>query len=949
HGDLKPGNVLLTEGGRVKLTDFGIAHVIDPLRRDEHRGLQGTPYYMAPEQLVDVASIGPSTDLYAIGVMLYELLSGREPYPWEGSLAQIFARKIGPIDPLDSRAGVAIPPELAELVTSLLDPNPRTRPRFAARVRGVLADIAKHCSDARTGGLAANAGATWIDPPIGSEPTLVSPGLATPASTGRGTRSLPFSLPSTEGATPDVALHRLRPLPLVGRTGQTARLLADAAEVAAVGGARGVIVSGRAGEGKTRVVRHGFAEVERTGSMLGVAASFDETIANAEVGLRACMSRLLGAPADTLADTVGGPWQWLARAPQPGVDFARMHEWLAPKALALDAGAAADVAAMCVLAASRVFPVYLWLDDVGWSHDGAMELFVRLLERNDARVLVVGTLRSGTAEHPAVRAWLLDAARAGARLEMLPPLHASDRKALVGAVGPVAPDVAEALGAQLDEPPLVVVETVRSWIDDGELVASDRGYVLRAGQTAAALAARAQGGVLARRIETIISGFGDDAGNAERALCHAALLGLRFEERALRACGGSMVDRVLDRALLTGLLRVDGRRAYRFEHRLFLDAIVERCALRPDASEIYCATADALTAIHGPRALEGGFTVASLYRFGGRHEAAARRIVENVRALARASLLAETDREIETLAQWNEADAIPPGHLHGALLDLARGQRAYFALDYDAALNHLLSARATFEALGSTTDLHTTVLDLSSVCFFQDRFLEAERWIASIETTAVGDPLARARMHHRLAELSWMRSDLARAVAHEEQYVELAVGVEPRSVFIGLLTLADLHIACGAIPSAVAVAERANAMTDELADRFLSSELGFTLASLDAARGYYAAARVRVLHRMEELGARDDKWSLTRARATLLLCDAAAGVSPAGIEQRARELVASFAAVPHDEPVTWWMIREAAGFLRKAGHDALAADVSGVLDARLEKIARAFKEDAAAR
>src|SRR6185295_7363080 len=99
----------------VKLTDFGIAHVIDPLRNPERRGIQGTPYYMAPEQLVDLESIGPSTDLYAIGVMLYELLAGREPYSSEGRLADVLARKLAPITPVVPRKGLTISSALRDL------------------------------------------------------------------------------------------------------------------------------------------------------------------------------------------------------------------------------------------------------------------------------------------------------------------------------------------------------------------------------------------------------------------------------------------------------------------------------------------------------------------------------------------------------------------------------------------------------------------------------------------------------------------------------------------------------------------------------------------------------------------------------------------------------------------------------------------------------------------
>src|SRR4029078_2514277 len=89
HGDLKPANVLRTADGVVKLTDFGVAHVVDPLKIADQRAVQGTPLYMAPAQLFDPEAIGPSTDLYAVGVMLYELVCEHDPFETEGTLTAL--------------------------------------------------------------------------------------------------------------------------------------------------------------------------------------------------------------------------------------------------------------------------------------------------------------------------------------------------------------------------------------------------------------------------------------------------------------------------------------------------------------------------------------------------------------------------------------------------------------------------------------------------------------------------------------------------------------------------------------------------------------------------------------------------------------------------------------------------------------------------------------------
>ena len=133
HRDVKPGNVLLAADGRTRLVDFGIAHslALGAERLTMTGTVVGTLRSMAPEQLLG-GPITPRTDLYGLGTVLYEALTGRPAYPETSPVALSRAQEAGP-PPL---AGV--PPPLAAIVAGCLEADATQRPIHAGAVASAL-------------------------------------------------------------------------------------------------------------------------------------------------------------------------------------------------------------------------------------------------------------------------------------------------------------------------------------------------------------------------------------------------------------------------------------------------------------------------------------------------------------------------------------------------------------------------------------------------------------------------------------------------------------------------------------------------------------------------------------------------------------------------------------------------------------------------------------------
>jgi len=198
HRDIKPANIMITPAGQVKLTDFGIAHMVGGTRLTGS-GVLGTPAYMAPEQLQGF-DLTPAVDCWALGVTLYDAVAGRNPFDRNTTVATFHAILMA-----DLPAAPCGPP-LADVITGLLVRDPAQR-MTTERARASLAGAAPPLPPPGTPGTAGPAGTAGPGGPVTSPvpaqgPTRQedawSPGPGGPGGTAVATG--PAGLPGQPGA-----------------------------------------------------------------------------------------------------------------------------------------------------------------------------------------------------------------------------------------------------------------------------------------------------------------------------------------------------------------------------------------------------------------------------------------------------------------------------------------------------------------------------------------------------------------------------------------------------------------------------------------------------------------------------------------------------------------------------------------------------------------------------
>ncbi len=748
HQDLKPQNVLLYPGKdgkpHVWVADLGVADALAELVR-ERRSIAGTLPYMAPEQLqARTQDLGPWTDLYAVGLMLFEMLTGGKAHAGEGRQELIEARNRPP-PPLDG-----IPAAMADVVTTLLDPFPRQRFDRAADVRRALRDAMQGQSfRGRVVPWTAGQKRTGPSTHTGEFP-LAAPFRLGPAPEGtlRWNRvppdPMPPSPPLERGweapARASLSLFALREVPMVGRDREHEVLWDAAREVVALSEPRVVLVVGESGSGKTRLVESVATMLDELGVMEVTRLRYHAP-AGVDDGYRGAVRDILVPWNDNRDGMETRLASWLGRDRQ--VLPTDVHE----EAVLLTrwcgytrAGEPPVSDAIGLAFLYRHLDVRAWrggscliLEDVHHAQaDGdGLAIAEALLDRTvgERPVLVLCTVSSeAAARDGGVRRTLEGLQERGARRLGLRRLGLEDTRKVVQESLQLAPDLAHEVSVFCEGDPLAAGLLLRDWASRSlPVLNADRQYMLPPTLPRAEAFPSSPEQLLRRRVDGALASS-PDAQAARDALVAAALAGQQPPVALIRR----MNDAGLDALLATGLVaELHGYLA--FEHGRIQQLIVEDARGMEGVLDMHRRLADAWEELgaqtgldvdlpHGrhrllsgapDRALQPLLGAARKLNAGGRGDAvrAAAMAVEAADAVGQPTARLEARRlHAEALLENGESGLARPlleyalREVEGDRLARARvraqlGRAARKQGDADLAERELEAARLVFDAL----------------------------------------------------------------------------------------------------------------------------------------------------------------------------------------------------------------------------------------------------------
>ncbi|MBA2661535.1 MAG: tetratricopeptide repeat protein [Bradymonadaceae bacterium] len=652
HRDLKPSNILLTrdDEGRevIKLVDFGLAATQDgELDLDNAPGglgdeqsevtsarvIMGTPRYMAPE-LFRRHPIDPRVDLYALGIILYEIVAGKAPYPGDDPREIMRGHLKEPIPQLRAREG-DVPPELERCIYKLLAKEASERYQTAAEVREGLQAIISEFSYVPW-----MVGGPRIDGEWGSMSrlgNLSAPGFLS----GRGGQTVPPSL--AMGSVSKMG-GGSAPAPLVGREVERRTIEKHIRATIAIGHGSIVFIEGEAGVGKSRLLDWIRVRVEEAGVMKVAQGTYSRNVSGFQ-GIRAILEEVLGARDSTyedmpyLVESRLRKWNFspdeielCIKLMQPGGDAA-IFESTGPASERRLSGQerAFAVVERVLRQVSQAKPWLLILEDVHCAGETTLSFLQHLavgMHLDPMAMMLVATVRTEElGEVPEMRYALERLARFGsenfARLR-LDRLSVDEATNLVLKLAPLDKALATRIAVRSAGNPLHVAQILRYLQESTKLVYNNGQWQLTEGVDIATEIPDELGELMRFRIRQVASRH-SDAPAMMAILERAAILGQRFDYRLLRHFVGvesgspwrATLDTSLESLVKEGFLREVGQSGediLEFDHIVMRDVLLQSLEGRRSLMGLHRVAAETKTAFYGKRSSEIAMQIVEHYR-----------------------------------------------------------------------------------------------------------------------------------------------------------------------------------------------------------------------------------------------------------------------------------------------------------------------------------------------
>ncbi len=454
HRDLKPGNIMLDKQGGARLMDFGLAHVTDASTMTRTGTVMGTVYYLSPEQAVG-RHVDARSDLYSLGAMLYEMLTGQPPFTGPSAVGIIYKILNEPAPRVRDIVTDA-PPLLDALIDRLLQKDPGRRLASATQVASALQATERY------------------DPRV---------------------ESIAMELPE-----PSSAELSDREQPLVGRS-EEIEALRDGLDRALSGLGRTLLISGEAGTGKTRLAAELRVLGAATGAqylsgacLYGDAPNPYAVLVDILRAFRACWAGLgseaQDVPGDEELRAALADVERVLRIDSVG-SAGEEATWLQQVSLIEGQNQAFELITQFFTLASRRRPVILVMDDLQWASPTSLQLFHYLARAvRGTRILLVGIYRpeellpGASGERHPLKETLQRMGREKLYLEivLLPLGNAEVARIAANAlnVASIDPDFGDLLYRESDGNPFYLLETLTLLQEQGALERVDDHWELHA-------------------------------------------------------------------------------------------------------------------------------------------------------------------------------------------------------------------------------------------------------------------------------------------------------------------------------------------------------------------------------------------------------------------------------------------------------------------------------------